>query len=112
MSQNDSPRLSLPYIIASQAQKEVTHNETINLLDLLLQPVIKSRTNTPPTTPSEGDAYIVIATATGIWIGKEKQVAWYINGGWRFIVPSEGMWFWSVADGRDYVYHNENWLVK
>ena len=93
MSANNTPRLGLPYIIASQAQKEVTHNDALNLIDLLVQPVIKGRTNIPPASPAESDAYIVTTTATGAWIGKENQIAWFIGGAWRFIAPFEACGF-------------------
>ena len=102
----------MPYIIASQAQKEVIHNEDLNLLDLLVQPVVKARTNTPPAAPAEGEVYIIISTATGIWTGKENQVAWFIGGTWRYISPFEGLWFWSAADAKDYVYHANAWITK
>ena len=32
-----SPHLLLPYILAAQAQKHVTHNEAIRLLDAVVQ---------------------------------------------------------------------------
>jgi hypothetical protein len=32
-----TPNLSLPYILAAQAQKHVTHNEAIRALDVLVQ---------------------------------------------------------------------------
>ncbi|EAQ07718.1 hypothetical protein [Yoonia vestfoldensis] len=34
---DQSPRLSLPFILPAQAQKHVTHNEAIELLDLIVQ---------------------------------------------------------------------------
>lgn len=112
MSADRTARLGLPYLIASQAQKEMTHNEALTLLDLLVQPVIKARLNAPPATPKDGDAYIVTATATDSWLAKEKQIAWYVGGVWRFVAPYEGMWFWSAADARDYVYHESDWIAK
>ena len=49
-----SPRLSLPYIAPQQAQKQVTYNEAIRALDVLVQPVVMSRTTaTPPGSPAE-----------------------------------------------------------
>ena len=37
---NATSRLQLPYIITSQAQKEVTHNEGLNRLDAFVTPVV------------------------------------------------------------------------
>jgi hypothetical protein len=33
----ETPHLQLPYILASQAQKRVTHNEALRILDGLVQ---------------------------------------------------------------------------
>ena len=53
-------RLTLPFIMPSQAQKHITHNEAIQALDALVQPVVESRVvATPPATPLEGEAWIV-----------------------------------------------------
>jgi hypothetical protein len=53
-------RLGLPYIVTSQAQKEVTHNASLDILDALLQAAMVSvSVNTPPGSPVAGDCYIV-----------------------------------------------------
>ena len=49
---NETANLSLPYILASQAQKHVTHNEAIRALDCLVQLSVESRVLTgPPASP-------------------------------------------------------------
>lgn len=50
MSQS-SPRLSLPFIQAAQAQKHVTHNEAIRALDMLVQLSFKDDAQTAPPLP-------------------------------------------------------------
>ena len=50
MSQS-SPRLSLPFIQAAQAQKHVTHNEAIRALDMLVQLSFKDDAQTAPPPP-------------------------------------------------------------
>lgn len=56
----ESARLRIPYLAASQAQKHVTHNEALTLLDTLVQAsVIDKDLTTPPISPAEGDCYIV-----------------------------------------------------
>jgi len=60
-----SPRLSLPLIQGSQAQKHVTHNEAIDLLDLLVQLVVEAvEANDPPVTPTEGEVWVLGAAPT------------------------------------------------
>ena len=93
-----SPRLSLPYIAPQQAQKHVTHNEAIRALDILVQPVVKSRTTTvPPGSPVSGDTYIVAPSATGAWAGEDGKIATCVDGGWDFITPADG-WLAYVDD--------------
>ncbi|MDA9899516.1 DUF2793 domain-containing protein [Planktomarina temperata] len=47
-----SPNLSLPYIQQNQAQKHVTHNEGMRLLDGVVQLSVLSRAQTaPPRKP-------------------------------------------------------------
>jgi hypothetical protein len=98
-------RLALPYIAPQQAQKQVTYNEAMALLDLLVQPMVKSRTiGAPPGSPADGDAYIVAASATGAWAGKDGRLARWLEGGWDFIVPGEG-WQAYVEDDAEIAVH-------
>ena len=58
----DTPRLALPVIEAAQAQKHVTHNEALTLLDALTQLAVEARTlSAPPSSPAEGSCYIPAA---------------------------------------------------
>lgn len=51
----ETPNLGLPYIMPSQAQKHVTHNEAIRALDALVQIAVMARDlTTPPAEPSDG----------------------------------------------------------
>lgn len=61
-----TPNLLLPFIAQSQAQKEVTHNAGLTVLDALAQISVKSRAMAaPPGSPADGDRYIVPTGATG-----------------------------------------------
>ena len=65
----NTSRLGLPVIDAAQAQKHVTDNEALILLDALTQLAVENRTlTTPPGTPADGACYIpaVGATAPGL----------------------------------------------
>ena len=62
---DDTTILSLPLILAAQAQKHVTHNEALAQLDLIVQLAVIDRTRTtPPALPAVGDRHIV---AAGAW---------------------------------------------
>jgi hypothetical protein len=65
MSDDLSPVLSLPLIQPAQAQKHVTHNEALRMLDVLVQLAVASRSLTaPPTFPADGARWIVAPGAT------------------------------------------------
>ena len=86
-----SSRLSLPYIQPSQAQKHVTHNEAVSLLDVLVQLSVKSRTlAAPPASPTATARYIVPAGASGVWTGQTGRIAAWQEGGWTFQAPLAG----------------------
>ena len=51
----------------------------------------------PPASPTAGDTYIVAATATGAWAGKEKQVATWSGAAWVFYAPRLG-WVTYIED--------------
>lgn len=89
-------RLDLPFIMAGQALKHITHNEALERLDALVQPIVQSRSlATPPTTPLPGEAWIVPSAATGAWAGHADEIAAFQSGAWRFYDPAEG---WQVFD--------------
>lgn len=94
-----TPRLTLPFIMPSQAQKHITHNEAIQALDALVQPTVESRTlATPPATPLPGEAWIIPTGATGAWSGHAGELAAFQSGAWRFFDPAPG---WQVYDRSD-----------
>lgn len=96
-----TPRLHLPYIAPQQAQKQVTYNEAMRLLDLLVQPAVLSRSLTvPPSAPSEGESYIVGPGAGGDWAGREQEFATWLDGGWAFRAAAPG-WLCYVADAAE-----------
>jgi hypothetical protein len=98
---DQTARLSLPFIVAQQAQKHVTHNEALLALDTLVQPVVKSRTvASPPVSPLLGEAYIVTASASGDWAGHADEIAAWRSGAWVFRDPAEG-WQVYVEDARE-----------
>ncbi|HZP08796.1 DUF2793 domain-containing protein, partial [Methyloceanibacter sp.] len=115
----ESAKLRIPYIAASQAQKHVTHNEAMTLLDTLVQLSVKDKDlTTPPVSPAEGDCYIVAGaggTATGAWAGWEKRVARFIDGEWRSYLPGAGAgagWLaWVMDEDAMYRFDGTAWAL-
>src|SRR3546814_12478100 len=72
-------------LAAAQAQKEVTHNEALTLLDALVQPVVEAGPqNSPPLAPAVGQCWLVGAAPTAEWSAAAGTVAPLISGGWGF----------------------------
>lgn len=105
----DTPRLLLPAIEAAQAQKHVTHNEALALLDALVQFTAESRLlSSPPATPAEGTSYIPASGATGAWAGWDNQIAVY-SGGWSVIPPMPGLKAWVRDERLTLTYEDGVW---
>ena len=106
----ETPRMKLPLIAASQAQKHVPANESFKLLDALVHMTAISMTLTdPPGAPAEGDLYIAAATPTGAWAGGALNVFLFTDGNWLKIVPFEGMLIWAIAESNLFVWDGDSW---
>ncbi|MDE2579537.1 MAG: DUF2793 domain-containing protein [Hyphomicrobiales bacterium] len=103
-------RLALPFIDAAQAQKHVTHNEALTMLDALVQTSVKARDAlAPPATPAEGDRYLVGANAQGAFAGHVNALAAFDNGGWAFLPPRAGWRCYVEADNSVLIFNGANW---
>ena len=95
---SETPLLGLPIMEASQAQKHVTHNEALLLLDAAIHLSVVSRAiAVPPPAAIDGDRYLVAAAPTGVWAGQAGKLAVRQGGAWRFSAPRTGWRSW-VAD--------------
>ena len=104
--------LLLPYILAAQAQKHVTHNEALRILDGLVQPSVLDRDLTaPPASPADGDRYIVASGATGAWAGWDLNVALWTDGVWLRLPPRRGWRAWVEDEGLLLVWTGAAWDV-
>lgn len=110
MPDDVSAVLNLPYIQPSQAQKHVTHNEALRLLDVLVQLVVTDRSLTvPPAAPGAGARYIVAAGAGGPWAGQEGAIALHEAGGWQFFAPQPGWSAHVLAEAVTVVFDGVQW---
>lgn len=98
---DDTTILSLPLILPAQAQKHVTHNESLLKLDLLVQLAVINRTlTTAPALPAIGDRHIVAAGATGPWVGQSGRIALFTEAGWQFTQALPGWQAYVLAEGQ------------
>jgi len=103
--------LALPFIMAAQAQKHVTHNEALRLLDGIVQLSVLDRDLiAPPGSPADGDRYIVASGATGAWAGWDLNVALWADGTWLRLPPRTGWRAWVEDEGLLLVYNGSNWV--
>ncbi|MEM1005723.1 MAG: DUF2793 domain-containing protein [Pseudomonadota bacterium] len=109
MSQT-SPRLNLPYLQPSQAQKHVTHNEALRQLDLIVQLGVVSHNSTiPPAVPEQGDVYALGSSPTGDWSGHPRELAAWLDAAWYFVVPEIGWRAWDQSSGQLKIWDGMVW---
>ena len=109
---SSTPRLAMPFLSAGQAQKEISHNEALQTLDMLVAAAVEEPPRAvPPASPTVGTCYIVAAAPTGAWAGKQQCVAAYTSGGWRFIDPVEGMAAYVKSDSAWAAYRAGVWEI-
>lgn len=92
----ETTQLALPYIAAAQAQKHVTHNEALRMLDGIVQLAVEASAATaPPGAPAAGARYLLGTSPTGVWSGQGGKLAFYADGAWWFATPRTG---WLAYD--------------
>ena len=107
---DNTPNLQLPYLIAAQAQKHVTHNEALRALDAIVQLLVLDKDlASPPGSPTDGSRYIVAASPTGAWAGQAGKIAAWQDGTWLFYTPREGWLAWVADEDKIYAYTGTAW---
>lgn len=102
--------LLLPFLSAGQAQKHVTVNESLRMLDGIVQLAVKdANLADPPASPSDGDRYIVPAAATGAWTGWTNSVALWTDGAWLRLPPRAGWMAWNLETGTLLAFSGTSW---
>ena len=108
---DETTNLLLPYILAAQAQKHVTHNEALRKLDALVQLSIVDRDlSAPPPAPVEGARYIVGASPTGEWAGQAGAIAAWQDGAWAFYAPRAGWIGWIEDEDVAVAWDGASWV--
>lgn len=93
-------RLKLWLLAFGGGTPEVPINETIYQLEGAVNASVVDRTHTaPPGGAVAGDCYLVAASATGSWEGKDGQIAVCIGASaWKFVQPTPGMVVWLQSE--------------
>ncbi|QNL18472.1 DUF2793 domain-containing protein [Hyphobacterium sp. CCMP332] len=112
MTTETSPRLGLDYVMAAQAQKHVTVNESFRILDSLVQACVQSRvTDEQPASPGEGELYILTPARSGEhWsLMAEQNLAAFRDGEWSEIPAFEGLMVWISDEARFGFFDGSAW---
>jgi hypothetical protein len=95
----------------------------LQAIDALLQAsVISASVAVPPSTPNNGDAYVLSPTPSGVWTGYQGYIAiWNTQvtsagtnnqvPSWVFYKPQPGWVIWNVALQGLYVYTGTVWIA-
>ena len=109
----DSPKFEITDITDQQANAETTHNKSVRILEAMASRAVKDRDLTaPPGSPSDGDAYICAASASGDWAGKDLHVAVFVIDAWEFITPEEGNEVYLQDENVVCFYNGSQWIAR
>jgi hypothetical protein len=110
---SNTPRLGAPELTAGQAVPETTVNEQLRYAEQGAGYfIVKDKDLTsPPGSPADADAYIVGPSATGAWSGHDDDIAFYMNTGWLFVTPIEGMRADVNDEDASYRYSGAAWAI-
>lgn len=110
-----TPNLNLPQMAQNTLQPSVSFNDALQILDVLIQHTPQDvLLATPPTTLDTdiGKSWIVATGGTGVWAGKDNQIAIVTAADlWMFIVPRIGWKAYSLTQAAEYRYNGTAWVA-
>lgn len=110
-----TPNLNLPEMPANSFQPSVPYNESMQILDALVQLVPQDKDLAVPPTTVAGDAgktWLVAASPTGAWAGQANNVAICTGAGlWAFVAPKAGWRAYVQDEGADYRFLAGAWAL-
>jgi hypothetical protein len=101
--------LDMPFILPSQAQKHVTHNEALLLLDAVVQLSVTEERSAPPAAPEPGQRFLVTSGPTGAWSGHAGEIAIFQDGYWAFVEPKTGWQAWFETTEKFRIFDGTTW---
>jgi hypothetical protein len=107
-----SHRFGLPLLVPGQGQKDVTHNEAILAVDLLMHLTFEAlELAETPLDPQPGQVWWVPEGATGDWHSRPFTIAAWTEGGWRHFAPREGISAFDRSRGQVVRYVGGEWVA-
>lgn len=71
--------------------------------------VVDNDLTAPPGSPTTGAVYIIAASATGAWSGKDGQFAGWDGTQWLYLAPTEGDQARVLDENTNVVYDGSAW---
>lgn len=107
----ETNQFGMPLLASAQAQKHVTVNEALSILDAVAQFRIASADiATPPTGVAEGTAYLIPEGAVNEWTTQAGHIAIAVNDGWRYVAPQAGWQVFNAQTGTTQLFDGVAWL--
>lgn len=111
-----TPNVSAPLWDQAQASPWLVHNKGFRIFDAFAAMAIISDRDldTPPSTPDDGERFLVKATGQGAWLGHDGELAIAVgsnaSNGWYFAnVEVEGMRLMVLDEGIMIQWLNGSW---
>ena len=104
-----SLHLGLPFIDAAQAQKHITHNEALQMIDALVHLSVVDMGLDEPPSAAEGERYIIGASPSGAWSGHAGAIAAFVDGAWLFFTPAKGWLAYVESQTLLHLFDGESW---
>ncbi len=113
MSELATARLGLPMLALAQAQKELTHNEALAIIDILLHPQVEGKADDPAALEERqpGQCWIIGETPVGEWRDLAGQLACWTDSGWRYVGPIAAMRVTDRSNLALWRYENDSWAL-
>lgn len=110
-----APNTGVPFIDSNVLQPSVPFNDAMRALDAVVQLVVQTTTNAPPTTTGSdvGKRWIVGASPTGAWAGQAGKIALcYAATLWKFYTPQTGWYARDITAGAWFEYTGSAWVQR
>ena len=109
---SSTPNFSMPLLHAAQAQKEITHNEALVLMDALLTGIVEAVANDPGSlSAAAGQSWIVGPAPVGAWAGQAGKIAVFTEGGWRLATAPAQLQLLDRAAGLRRRFDGSDWIA-
>jgi len=105
----DTVQLEILNLDEGQENAETAINNALAVIDGSIFLIIKGEGPwQPPTSPAEGDIYVIGDGAEGAWVGQDGKIGLYASG-WVFLTPAAGWVGYNTDLSKARFYVGTNW---